>query len=132
MLGLLDEADAPHRIAIVEPVAGVALTGRCQQAFPLVITQRIGADIRKRGELANRQHGMDSLSKGRSQTGRTQNLLVDSSVRAACGQLAVDDHRRDGTHAERLGALGDLAINMSSTTTSQDGQAALFTTSIAS
>src|SRR5262245_35558071 len=54
--------------------------------------------------------GMDSFSKGRSQTGRTQYLLVDSSVRAACGQLAVDDHRWDGTHAERLGALTHLAI----------------------
>jgi len=28
MLGLLDEADAPHRIAIVEPVTGVAFTSR--------------------------------------------------------------------------------------------------------
>jgi len=52
----------------------------------------------------------NSLSKGCSQTGRTQNLLVNSSIRAACGQLAVDDHRRDGTHAERFGALGHLAI----------------------
>ena len=64
MLGLLDEADAPQRIAIVEPITGVALTGRREQAFPLVITQRIGADIRQRGELANRQHANGLPLKG--------------------------------------------------------------------
>jgi len=61
VLGPLDETDAPYRIAIVEPVAAVALRGRCKELFPLVIAQRIGANIRKRGELANGQHGSQLL-----------------------------------------------------------------------
>ncbi len=57
VLGPLDEADAPHRIAIVKSVAAVGLLGRRKEVFPLVIAQRIGANIRERGELADRQHG---------------------------------------------------------------------------
>ena len=63
MLGLLDEADAPHRIAIIEPVARIALTGR-EQAFPLVITQRIGADMREGRNPADGEHGACKIYKG--------------------------------------------------------------------
>src|SRR5262249_31654460 len=57
LLGLFDEAQAPGGILIVKPVPGRALAGRLDQTLALVITQRVAADARGGGELADGEHG---------------------------------------------------------------------------
>src|SRR5712691_519255 len=56
VLSLLDEADAPCGILVIEPVARRALACRLDQPLALVIAERVGGDFRERRELADREH----------------------------------------------------------------------------
>src|SRR5439155_27056368 len=121
-------ADAPQRIAIVEPITGVALTGRREQAFPLVITQRIGADIRQHGEACDRTLSQRGVPRPAA---RKTCSLIPRSVQHAANLPSMTTAGTERTPS----ALARLATSlscMSSTITSQDGQAAAFTVSTAS
>src|SRR5712691_4530035 len=56
VLSLLDEADAPCGILVIEPVAGRALACRLDQPLALVIPERVRGDFRERRKLADGEH----------------------------------------------------------------------------
>src|SRR5215467_4844359 len=89
LLGLFDEAQAPGGLLVVKPIPRRALAGRLDQTLALVITQRVAADARGGGELADGEHGAVS----------TVSLNLGGKTKVKPGQAG------DPTLAATLGVL---------------------------
>src|SRR5262249_42434604 len=71
----------------------------------------VGLNLGGKTKVKPGQGGAPRSFRGTAQSGGPQDRLIDAATGTTCGQLAVDDHRRNRTDAKPLGALGHLGIS---------------------